>query len=139
MPDQLPTTAPRRNKRVLIGLGILGLIVSVALVGGWAYLRFSGHDRAGLEGTWRDKGNPRHFYEFQPNGDLATWYGPKQWWNKIGWSATWRRDGNRITIRTDRNWDLEGQLDGGTIRGKMFIRDENGAVVSTADVIWQKE
>jgi hypothetical protein len=115
------------------------LIVIVVLVGGWAYLRFSGHNTAGLEGTWRDPSDPRHFYEFQPDGDLATWFGSKDWWNRIGWSATWRRAGNKITIRTDRNWDFEGQLGGGTFRGKMFIRDPTGAVVNTADVTWQKE
>lgn len=69
MVDQPLTTPTRRNKRVLIAFGILGLIVVVALVGRWAYLMFSGHDTAGLEGTWRDKS---HSYEFQPNGDLAT-------------------------------------------------------------------
>jgi hypothetical protein len=139
MVDQLSATVTRGNKRVLIALGILGLLVVAALAGGWAYLSFSGHDRAGLEGTWRFKNNPRHSYEFQANGNLACWYGPKQWWSRIGWSATWRRDGNRITIRTDRNWDFEGQLDGPTIRGRMLMRDQTGAVVTTAEVIWQKE
>jgi hypothetical protein len=138
MGDQLPAIAARRNKRVLIALGILGLLVVVALAGGWVYLWIAGHDRAGLEGTWRDQVNPTHSYEFQANGNLATWSGSKQWWNQIGWSATWRRDGNRITVRTDRNWDFEGQLDGATIRGKMLIRDETGVVVTTADVVWQK-
>jgi hypothetical protein len=129
----------RGTKRVLIVAGIVGSLVVIALVGGWTYLRFSGHNMAGLEGTWRDASNPKHSYEFRPNGDLACWHGSKGWWNRIGWSATWRRDRDRITIRTDRNWDFEGQLDGGTIRGKMLMRDEIGAVVNTADVVWQKE
>jgi hypothetical protein len=139
MANQPPTLAARRGKRILIAIGILSLMVVAGLAGGWAYLRFSGHDTAGLEGTWRDPSNPKHSYEFRPNGDLACWYGSKAWWNRIGWSATWRRDGNRITIRTDRNWGFEGHLDGGTIRGKMLIRDETGAVVNTTDVVWQKE
>jgi hypothetical protein len=46
---------------------------------------------------------------------------------------------NQITIRTDRNADFQGQLGGGTIRGKMFIRDATGAVVNTADVMWHTE
>jgi hypothetical protein len=139
MADQPPKNAARRRRRVLLAAGILGLLVVALLLGGWAYLTFSGHDTSGLEGTWRDANNPRHSYEFQRNGDLACWWGSKQWWNRIGWSATWRRDGQRITIRTDRNWNLEGQLDGDAIRGKMLLRDETGAVVSTPDVVWQKE
>jgi len=140
MADQPPTPATRRNKRVLLALGILGVIAVAALVGGWAYLRFSGHNTAGLEGTWHMEGNPRDVYEFRPNGELASWSSSKkEWWDKPGWSATWRRDGQQITIRTDRNWDFEGQLDGGTIRGKMLMRGKTGAVYNTADVAWQKE
>jgi hypothetical protein len=30
-------------------------------------------------------------------------------------------------------------LDGGAIRGKMMIRDENGAIVNTSDAVWLKE
>jgi hypothetical protein len=139
MADQLPTSATHTNKRLVVALVSVGGLVISGLVGGWVYLRFSGHDMAGLDGTWRDNNNPKHSYEFQANGDLTTWYGSKEWWNKIGWSATWRRTGNQITIRTDRNWDFEGTLDGATIRGKMLIRDEHNAIVNTPDVIWQKE
>jgi hypothetical protein len=56
------------NKRILIALEILGLFVLATLVGGWAYLRFSGHNMTGLDGTWRDTNNPRHIYEFQSSG-----------------------------------------------------------------------
>jgi hypothetical protein len=64
----------------------------------------------------------------------------KSWWNRIGWSASWRRDGNQIRILTDRNWDFEGQLDGETIRGQMLIRDQpGGKVVTTTEVVWQRE
>jgi hypothetical protein len=69
----------RGNKRVLVlvVLGIVSLCVVAALAGGWAYVRFAGHNTAGLEGTWRDPNNPRHIYEFQPNGEVAAWFGPK--------------------------------------------------------------
>ena len=140
MDNQALTSGLRRSKRVLIAVGILGLIVVAALAaGGLAFLRFSGHNLDGLEGTWRDTNNPQHIYEFQPNGELDTWTGSRSWWNKLGWSATWRRKGQQITIRTDRNWDFEGRLDGGTIRGTIFMRDETGATVTTAEGVWQKE
>ena len=115
---------PRGNKRVLLVFGIVSVVVGVALVGGGALLFFSGNNMTGLEGTWRDPNSAGHHYEFNPNGHVETWSGQKHWWNKIGWSATWRRDGQQITIQTDRNWDFVGQLDGATIRGKMMIRDE---------------
>jgi hypothetical protein len=129
----------RGTKRVLVAVGIVGSLVVAVLLGGWTYLRFSGHNMAGLEGTWRDTNNPGHHYEFRPNGDLETWIGSKSWWNRIGWSATWRRDGQQITIRTDRNWDFKGELDGGVIRGKMLIRNESGAIETEVDAVWQRE
>jgi hypothetical protein len=141
MASQPPAAVGQRGtKRVLVAVGIVGSLVVAALVGGWTYLRFSGHNMAGLEGTWRDTNNPSHLYEFRPNGDLETWTtGSKSWWNRIGWSATWRRDGQQITIRTDRNWDFKGQLDGGAIRGKMLIRNESGAIETEVDAVWQRE
>ena len=74
-----PPVRARGNKRVLVlvVLGIVSLCVVAALAGGWAYVRFAGHNTAGLEGTWRDPNNPRHIYEFQPNGEVAAWFGPK--------------------------------------------------------------
>jgi hypothetical protein len=141
MENQPPVLAQSsRNKRViLIALGIVSLVVAFALVGGWLFLRFSRHNMAGLEGTWSDPKNAGHHYEFQPNGSVDTWSGQKAWWKKIGWSATWRRDGKQITIRTDRNWDFVGELGEGTIRGKMNIRDEAGANAITTEMVWQKE
>ncbi len=135
-----PSTSARAsgNRRALIVCGVIGLGV-IAAVGAWVYLWTSGHDMTGLEGTWRDKTNATHTYEFRPGGELAAWVGSKSWWNRLGWSATWRRDGQRITIRTDRNWDFEGQLDGGAIRGKMLIRNEAGAIESVVDIVWQKQ
>jgi hypothetical protein len=140
MENQAPAVAQssRSHRIILITLGVVSLVV-VALVGGWAFLHFSRTNTAGLEGTWRDPNSAGHHYEFQPKGQLDTWSGQKHWRNKIGWSATWRRDGQQITIRTDRNWDFVGELDGGAIRGKMMIRDENGAIVNTSDAVWLKE
>ena len=141
MENQTPAVAQSRgNKRVIfIAFGIVSLVVAVALVGGWAFLHFSRNNMTGLEGTWHDPKNAGHHYEFQPNGSVDTWSGQKHWWNKIGWSATWRRDGQQITIRTDRNWDFVGELDDGTIRGKMNSRLEAGADVITTDTVWLKE
>jgi hypothetical protein len=125
----------RGNKRVLVVLGIVGLCI-VALLGvGGAYLIFSGHNTAGLEGTWRDPANPRHTHRFQPSGGVDTWH------DKLPMErfVTWRRDGQQIIVRTTRGWDFEGQLEGEMIRGKMIIRDEKGAVVNTTDTVWRKE
>jgi hypothetical protein len=123
-------------------LGIIGFFAVAALVGGLAYLTFSGHSTAGLEGTWRDPANAQHCYEFLPSGDVETWVGRKG--TGLGMFpmarfATWRRDGQQITVHTDRGWDFAGQLDGETIRGKMIIRDEKGVVVNTTDTVWRKE
>jgi hypothetical protein len=140
MVSQQSTSAQSRGvMRVLVVLGIVSLCVVAALGGGWAYLRFAGHNTSGLEGTWRDPNNPKHSYEFQPNGEVAAWFGSKSWWNRLGWTATWRRDGQHITVRTDRNWDFDGQLDGGVIRGKMLLRNQSGAVEQEIDTVWQKE
>jgi len=140
MASQLPAAVgQRRTKRLLVAVGIVGSLIVTALVGGWIYLRFSGHNMAGLEGTWRDTNNPGHHYEFRPNGELETWTGSKSWWNRIGWSATWRRDGQQITIRTDRNWDFNGKLEEGAIRGKMLIRNESGDIETEVDAVWQRE
>jgi hypothetical protein len=135
----LTSAQARGSKHVLVVLGIIGLGIIAALVGAWIYLRFSGHHMAGLEGTWRDTNNPKHIYEFRPNGGMETWVGSKSWWNRLGWSATWWRDGQQITVWTDRNWDFQGQLDGGAIRGKMLIRNEAGAIEYAVDTVWQKE
>jgi hypothetical protein len=137
MTVQPPKTAPRRFRRILIALAFL--IVVAAPVGGWAYLNFMRHDRAGLEGTWRwASETSRTTYEFLPSGELASWNGPKNWWSRIGWSASWRRNGSRITIRTDGNWNFDGELEGDKIRGKMLMRDEKGATVTTGEMVLQK-
>lgn len=143
MVTQTPATASSRGNRrvlviVLLGLGGL-LAVLVLLGGGSAYLWLSAHDMTGLEGTWQQPNNPRHHYEFRRSGDVATWSGSKEWWNQIGWTAKWRRDGQKITIRTDRNWDFVGELDGDVIRGKMLLKNERGEVYQEIDEVWQRE
>jgi hypothetical protein len=139
MASHLPTSVPPRgSKRALVVLGIVGAL-AVALAGGWIYLWFAAHNRAVLEGTWRDTANPTHTYEFEPTGELAAWVGSKSWWNRLGWEATWRRRGQHITVRTDRNWDFEGDLDGDTIRGRVLFKNEYGAVDGGADAVWQRE
>jgi hypothetical protein len=136
------STKPRRSKRILVVVGIIGSVAIAALVFGLAYLTFAGHDTTGLEGTWRDPANPQHCHEFLRSGDVETWFGRKgtgMGMFPMARFATWRRDGQQITVRTERGWDFVGQLEGGTIRGKMIIRDETGQVVNTTDTVWRKE
>jgi hypothetical protein len=141
MHSQLPTTVkPRSNRRILVVSGIVGILAVVALLGGGAYYWLSAHKVTGLEGTWRDPNNNKHTYEFHRNGKVAAYFGGSpSWWNKIGWDATWRRDGQKITVRTDRNWDFVGELDGDVIRGKMLLKNQNGVVESETPVTWQRD
>jgi len=134
---QPPSPAQRRGSRRLLVVTVIGAVVS--LLGGGAYFWLSAHDVTGLEGTWHDTANPSHSCEFRRNGDVATWSGSKSWWNKIGWDATWRRSGQKITIRTDRNWDFVGELDGDVIRGKMLMKNERGVVEQEIDATLQRE
>src|SRR5713101_9282148 len=135
MENQPPASGEARGyRRVLVVFGILGLLVVAALIVGWVYL-FSGQDMTGLEGRWRDPANPRHTHQFRSSGDLDTWLGTLP----MARFATWRRDGQHITVRTTRGWDFVGQLQGGTIRGEMLIRDETGAIVNKTDTVWKKE
>jgi hypothetical protein len=140
-PVQVPEDRPRRkDSRVLVVVGVLAPLVVAALLAVWLYPRFVGQDTTGLEGTWRMGNNGKHIHEFRRNGEVACWFGSsKEWWNQLGWSATWKRDGRRITIRTDRNWDFKGELDGDTIRGKMLMKGPNGVVDQEIDTVWQKE
>src|SRR5262245_17674608 len=130
---------PSRVKLALVLFGVVGAVVGAASAGAWMYLRDSGHNMTGLEGTWRDPANSRHTYEFRSNGDVDAWVGSKSWWNRMGWSATWRPDGQQITVHTDRNWDFKGELNGNTIRGKMLLKNQSGAVESEIDTVWQRE
>lgn len=133
----------RGNKGVYIAVGAVVLIL-VGLLGTLAYLRFTGHDMTRLEGIWVDPndshGNNRHRYEFRPDGNVDSWQGlQKSLWNTLGWEAKWRRKGDEITIRTDRNWDFVGKLEGDTLRGTMTIRTYPAGTDSTADMVWRKE
>jgi hypothetical protein len=123
------------GRRRLFTLGGLGLLLVAALVGGWVYLRPAEANMAGLEGTWRDPANPKHSYQFRANGAVDAWYGTLP----MGRFMTWQRDGRRITVRTERNWDFVGEVDGDEIRGKVLIRDERGETTNTADAVWRRE
>src|SRR4051812_14514007 len=144
-PVQVPEDRPRRkDSRVLVVLGILTPLVVAALLAVWLYPRFVGQDTTGLEGTWYQAASRIHIYEFERSGELACWSGrTKQWWNRLGSFATWRRDGQEVTIRTDRNWDFRGRLEGNTIRGKMLMKDPGGVprpgVDQEIDMVLQKE
>jgi len=71
---------------------------------------------------------------------VSVWNGKqKDWWNTIGWEATGRRKGDEITIKTDRNWDFVGTLDGDTLCGTMTIRSYPDWTESTAERVWRKE
>src|SRR5262249_47140176 len=97
------------------------------------------HKVTGLEGTWRDQANNKHTYEFHRDGKVAAYFGGSpSWWNQIGWDATWRGAGQKITVRTHRNWDFVGGLERGVIRGKMLLKDERGAVEQEIDSTWQR-
>jgi hypothetical protein len=142
MATQTPSSVTPRTKKLAVFAVVLLLIAILGvagLVGGRLYFRFSGHNMAGLQGTWRDVHDSKHVYEFQSNGDLDCWYGSKSWFNRLGWTATWHRDGQNITIHTDRNWDLKGTLEGDTIRGKLIMKDGNSETETEADAEWRRE
>lgn len=147
MSNQLPVPVespgdqrkPRKTLPVFVVVAIAGL-VALVVGGGWLYLRSGGQDTTGLEGTWRMGNNARHIHEFRRTGELACWLGSsKEWWFQLGWSATWKREGQQITIRTDRHWDFKGELDGDTIRGKMLLKSPAGVVEQEVDTVWTRE
>ena len=121
---------------VLSCLGLLLLVV--AGVGGlayWGYGKFLA-EPPGLGGVWYDPTDPKHTYRFRAGGAMDAWYGGLP----MDHFLTWQRDGQQITIRTTRNWDFVGHLDGDEIRGKMILRDyPTGAAVSEHDAGWRRE
>jgi hypothetical protein len=143
MSNQLPGSAASPRRRAasrwrLAGLSCLGLLLLlVAGLGGlayWGYGQFLA-EPPGLGGVWYDPTDPKHTYRFRAGGAMDAWYGGLP----MDRFLTWQRDGQQITIRTTRNWDFVGQLDGGEIRGKMILRDPTGAAESEYDAVWRRE
>ena len=115
----------------------LGLLLAVAGVGGlayWGYGKFLA-EPPGPGGVWYDPTDPKHTYRFRAGGAMDAWYGGLP----MDHFLTWQRDGQQITIRTTRNWDFVGQLDGGEIRGKLILRDQTGAAEGEHDAVWRRE
>lgn len=137
---------PRRRKpccnlALWVPLGLL-VLAALGLVGFLVVQRFTGHDMTGLEGVWHAAGDTdrRQGYDFQPDGTVSAWNGnQKGFWNTIGWEARWRRTGDQITIRTDRNWDFVGNLEGDTLRGTMTIRNYPDRTETTTEMVWRRE
>jgi len=136
MSNQLPGPAASPRRR-LAELSCLGLLLAVAGVGGLAYWGYGKllAEPPGLGGVWYDPTDPKHTYRFRAGGAMDAWYGGLP----MDHFLTWQRDGQRITIRTTRNWDFVGQLDGGEFRGKVILRDQSGAAEGERDAVWRRE
>jgi hypothetical protein len=128
------TAKPRGHWRLLVLLAALGLLLLAGLAGGWLYLK-SRADTAGLEGTWRQRGDASHTYRFRSNGDVDAWYRGLPMGNFL----TWRRDGRRIAVHSTRGWDFVSELGDGEIRGRQTIRDNAGGPGTTAEQVWRRE
>ncbi len=142
MTHPLIARRPRHRSRLPYLIAGLVCLTLATLLGLAIYFRFTGHDMTGLEGVWHSSGDPdkRQGYDFKPNGTVGAWNGKEEnWWNTIGWDATWRRKGDQITIKTDRNWDFVGELEGDTLRGTMTIRSYPDWTETTAEMVWRKE
>jgi hypothetical protein len=125
----------RRHHHPVIVFSILGLLLAATLAGGWLYLK-SQANMAGLEGTWREQGDAMHTYQFRANGNIDARYQGFL----MGNFMTWQRDGQQITIHSERGSDFVGQLGDGEIRGQETIRDNNtGKPVRTVDQVWRRE
>src|SRR5262249_33646603 len=142
MSNQLPgpPASPRRrasSRRRLAALAGPDLLLLVVAGGGclayWGYGEFLAGP-PGLGGVWCDPTDPKHTYRFRANGAMGAWYGELP----MDHFLTWQRDGQQITIRTTRNWDFVGQLDGGEIRGKVILCDPTGAAEGEHDAVWRR-
>ena len=142
MSNQLPgpPASPRRwtsSRRRLAALACLGLLLLVVAGVGclayWGYGKFLA-EPLGLGGVWYDPTDPKHTYRFRANGAMDAWYGDLP----MDHFLTWQRDGQQITIRTTRNWDFVGQLDGAEICGKLILRDQTGAAEREHDAVWRR-
>jgi len=133
--QQQRRASSRWRLAVLSCLGFLLLVL--AGVGGLVYRGYGKFlaEPPGLAGVWHDPTDPKHTYRFRASGAMDAWYGGLP----MDRFLTWQRDGQQITIRTTRNWDFVGQLDGGEIGGKMILRDQTGATVSEHEAVWRRE
>ena len=133
-----PTAPPTRRRRswLVMALAVLTLLFVVGAGGTLFYFHLRAQKLAGLEGTWRDPADPKHSYQFRSNGNVDAW------WESLpmGNFMTWSRDGNTITIHSERAGDFVGQLEGNEIRGQTTIRDhESGKAIQTQDTVWRRE
>jgi hypothetical protein len=127
---------PRPRKRAVLGCVLL--LPLAGLLGGLALSHVAGpgaHDMAGLEGRWREPVNPRHSYHFRPDGNLeSAWSGLSH-----GVIGTWGRDGQRIKIRHNRDWqhvdDLDGTLQGEAIQWQATDRRTG----ERYDKVWKRD
>jgi hypothetical protein len=119
---------------LLLLVTVAGLLLGAAATG-WFYLHRQRAQMAGLEGTWRAGANSRHTHQFSANGTVYSWYEslPMEPFMR------WTRHGNTITIKTDRKWDFEGELEGDTIRGQMILLNEKGQIETRVDQVWRRE
>src|SRR5262249_37828820 len=130
-----PTGVSGRKRWPLIVIATAGLFLAFDVVAGWVYLQRQSARMVGLEGTWRAGANSRHTHQFWMNGDVDSWYGSLP----MGSFMKWQRNGNTINIKTDRNWDFVGELEGDQIKGKMILLNEKGLVETTVDEVWRRE
>jgi hypothetical protein len=86
----------------------------------------------GLEGVWRDEDSPKHVYRFRKDGTLENSWGGLP----FGSFGTWVRDGDKVTVRTIRNWDFEGELKGKEIRGRIIVLPDGK---ETDTKVWKHE
>jgi hypothetical protein len=129
------------RKRVLIWAAVIVIpIIAMALIagtGGYLLWRAMGpatskRDMTGLEGVWRDEDSPKHVYRFQKDGTLENSWGGLP----FGEFGTWEREGDKITVRTIRDWDFEGKLGHGVIRGQVITRPNSNGI---GEKTWKHE
>jgi hypothetical protein len=119
---------------------ILVPIVAMALIagtGGYLLWRAKGpvaskRDMTGLEGVWRDEGSPKHVYRFHKDGTFENSWGGLP----FGEFGTWEREGDKITVRTIRDWNFEGEIKDGEIRGSIIDRSRDARIGQNA---WKHE
>jgi hypothetical protein len=131
-PVRPPRSWKRAVRRAALALSLV-LVLGAAVL--WVVLSSGnrgGRDMAGLGGTWRDTTSPKHTYRLRPDGKVDGWYEGLPY----GVIGTWDRDGQNVVVHTDRNWDLEGTLEDGTIRGRLVERPSGNPLGPT---VWKRE